>query len=196
MEYRNAVMMQRPFWLDTLKTARVIIDATAGNGHDTAFLLTHKLEEAHVYGIDTQEQAIQSCSKNLRDKGFSEREYTLFRESHANVDDLPIPKPYDLCVFNLGYLPKGNHEIMTTSETTVAAIRKMMQGLAAEGLITVVAYPGTDQGMAEMQAVEAFVRQIDQKEYHISQWRPLNQVHNPPVLFLIKGRVNHEKISL
>ncbi len=188
MEYKNAVLMQRPFWLDTLATAQVIIDATAGNGHDMAYLLAHKREDAHVYGIDTQEEAIASCAANLRDKGFLESEYTLFHEGHEHVEALPIPTPYDLCVFNLGYLPKGNHEIMTKSASSIAAISKMMAHLSAEGLITVVAYPGTPEGKEEMEAVEAFLQQIDQKTFHISTWRPINQVHQPPVLFFIKSR--------
>ena len=52
-------------------------------------------------------------------------------------------------VFNLGYLPKGNHEIMTTPETTIVAIEKSLELLSDDGIIAVIIYHGGDSGFHE-----------------------------------------------
>ncbi|MBS4912747.1 MAG: hypothetical protein KHZ77_01110 [Veillonella sp.] len=77
---------------------------------------------------------------------------------------------------------------MTRSDTTIKALEQGLNILSDHGLITVVAYPGTAEGQAEMEAVTAYLRSIPQKQFDVSTWQPLNQANHPPILFFIKGR--------
>lgn len=187
----HAVKFQHLFWQDQLKEAHVIVDATAGNGHDLLYMATHCAPGASLWGFDIQNDALQN-SKDLLNKECHRADITisLVQGSHDDLlEQTPWPQQgIDLLIFNLGYLPGGNHDCMTRSDTTVKALETGLSKLSAHGLITVVAYPGTAEGQAEMEAVEAYLQTIPQKQYDVSTWQPLNQANHPPILFLIKGR--------
>ena len=53
------------------------------------------------------------------------------------------------CYFNLGYLPKGNKEIVTKPETTIMAINEIFDILSIEGIIILVIYHGHEEGKVE-----------------------------------------------
>ena len=77
---------------------------------------------------------------------------------------------------------------MTHEDTTIQAIAIGLQNLSVDGLCTIVAYPGTERGFRESKAVEAYLSSIDQTVYHSSTWHPINQKHNPPILYIIRRR--------
>ena len=55
----------------------------------------------------------------------------------------------DAAIFNLGYLPKGNKEIVTKPETTIMAINEIFDILSIEGIIILVIYHGHEEGKVE-----------------------------------------------
>ena len=61
---------------------------------------------------------------------------------------------------NLGYLPGGNKEFATRSDTTLAALAAALDLVSAGGIITVVCYPGHAGGQDEQDAVLAWARSI------------------------------------
>lgn len=181
--YHHAVEFQHTLWDEALREARIIVDITCGNGHDLYYLATHAQAGANLYGIDIQEIAIKSSKERL--EGYP---VTFYKGSHDEVLEAHIPSGIDLLVANLGYLPKGDHQIMTHERTTIKAIQVAMAKLNPQGLITVVAYPGTEMGAKERDELVAFLKTIDQRKFHVSTWQPLNQQHNPPELYILQRR--------
>ena len=57
--------------------------------------------------------------------------------------------------------------------------------MAKDGIITIVAYPGTPEGMEEKEALHTHISQLDQAKYNVCHWQPINQANNPPELYLI-----------
>lgn len=187
----HAVKFQHLFWQEQLKEAKVIVDATAGNGHDLLYLANHCVPQASLYGFDIQNEALQH-SRDLLEAQCNRTDIQILLKQGSHDDLLEhteFPEQgIDLLIFNLGYLPGGDHRCMTRSDTTVKALEAGLSKLHTHGLITVVAYPGTAEGQAEMEAVAAYLQRIPQKQFDVSTWQPLNQANHPPILFLIKGR--------
>lgn len=181
---QRALDVQHLWWDPVLQYAKVIVDATCGNGHDTLYLAEHSLGAAHIYGFDLQPQAI--INTNNRVANFSDK-VTLQQISHdsgiQNIDD-----EIDLIVFNLGYLPGSNHGCMTSESTTLHALSIGLEKLSSQGFISVVAYPGTDEGQREYESVLTWMQSLDQKKYTAFQWQPLNQVNKPPIYLGILKR--------
>lgn len=185
----HSVEFQHHLWLDTLVTARTIVDITCGNGYDMIYLLSHCHENSHVYAIDIQEIAlIRAREKLLKEFPQAIKQVNFILGSHDSVlETLPVSS-IDLLVGNLGYLPNADHQIMTQSTTTIKALSKGLEKLSVNGLCTIVAYPGTEAGRQEAEALEEYIASIHQNEFHCSTWRPLNQVNQPPILYIIRRR--------
>lgn len=187
IDLNHAVQFQHLFWQDVLPSAKVIVDATCGNGHDLEYILRHKQSGARVWAIDIQECALSETKARLAETVGIEHVTFLSKSHDQAIESLP-DQSIDLLIFNLGYLPKGNHALHTKPETTVAALLTAFEKLAPRGVMTVVTYPGTDMGFAEQTAVEHFLIQVPQQKYDVSRWNPINQKNNPPQLYLIRGR--------
>lgn len=96
----------------------------------------------------------------------------------------------DIILFNLGYLPKGDHSLHTKKEITIKAIQIGLHKIAKNGIIIVAAYPGTEAGRKESEAVQDMLGSLPQQQFHVSRWQPLNEVNEPPVLYMIQKRGN------
>ncbi|MTH54483.1 methyltransferase domain-containing protein [Bacillus mangrovi] len=183
-----------PFCRELLSSAigpgDIAIDATAGNGHDTAYLAALTGEEGRVYAFDIQEAAIQSTASRLGEKKFSDR-VTLFQSSHENAEAL-IPEEVHGriagAVFNLGYLPGGDKDVVTKAEGTIAGIRQIFRMLKPEGIIVLVIYHGHPEGKLEKDAVMAFAEAIPQEEAHVIRYEFINQKNDPPFICAIEKR--------
>ena len=136
----------------------LVVDATVGNGHDTAFLARRVGERGHVWGFDVQEEAIRSTSQRLCRLGLGDR-VTLVRDTHASVAGY-VPRPVQAVVFNLGYLPGGARSVTTTAGETVAALRASASLLAPGGRLAVVMYRGHEGGPLEAEAVLSWAESL------------------------------------
>ncbi|MFP6763154.1 MAG: FAD-dependent oxidoreductase, partial [Planctomycetaceae bacterium] len=91
-----------------------VIDATAGNGHDTLFLAELVGPQGMVFAFDVQVQAIEQTRSRLEQAGVTN--VTLLNCSHADMTDA-VPRPHHKLVsavmFNLGFLPGGDHSLTT-----------------------------------------------------------------------------------
>jgi len=132
----------------------MVIDATAGNGHDTLFLSRCVGPTGQVFAVDLQQAALDATQRRL-DEARAEN-VTLILGSHAELRDL-IPCRYHGTVaavmFNLGYLPGGDKSLITRSESTLRALDAAWQLLRPEGWLTVLAYPGHPGGQQELECV-------------------------------------------
>lgn len=182
--FKNSVEISKRICKEKLNSGDIAVDCTMGNGNDTAFLCSLVGENGRVYAFDIQESAVINTRKRLEDLSLIDRA-TLIHDGHENLDKY-IDEKVDLIIFNLGYLPKGNHEITTKKETTLEAVKKSLLLLKEKGIILLVIYPGHDNGKIEKEALSEFVIELNQKEYNVAKINLVNQVNNPPELICIE----------
>lgn len=186
----NAVQFQHLIWDRVMKHANVVVDATCGNGHDLLYLAERARKGCHLYGIDIQMKAINSNQELLQSNDIAEDvSLTFIHDSHdrALVNQLK-DEVIDLMIFNLGYLPGGDHQVITKPHQTIDAIKEGLEKLSKSGVITIVAYPGTTEGLEEMQILKSYLSDLEQKLYNVCHWHPMNQINNPPELFILQKR--------
>ncbi|MDK2901132.1 Ribosomal RNA small subunit methyltransferase H [Koleobacter methoxysyntrophicus] len=165
----------------------IVVDCTAGNGKDTLFLAELVGTRGKVYAFDIQNVAIENTRKALIDKGFIDR-VTLICDGHEHI--LKYVRDKITCaVFNLGYLPGGNRNIITVPDKVIKAIKSCLELLLPGGIISIVSYTGHPGGKEELEAIIQFLKTLDQKKYAVANYRFLNQKNDPPQLIIIeKGR--------
>jgi len=129
----------------------VAVDATVGNGHDTEVLARLVGPTGRVIGFDLQEEAIEATRRRLEGLGGAAG-VGLFWESLAGLGGR-VPDGVAAVMFNLGYLPGGDHAVITETAETLAALDAAWGRLRVGGLITVVCYPGHAGGDDEAAAV-------------------------------------------
>lgn len=139
---------------EVLQQGDTAIDATAGNGHDTEFLSRCVGANGHVYAIDIQRQALDNTAQRL--KRNARHNVVLLEANHADLRQLlPLEKHGSVAtvMFNLGYLPGGDKQLITGPETSIRAIQDALLVLRSGGLLTIIAYPGHPGGATEVAAV-------------------------------------------
>jgi tRNA1(Val) A37 N6-methylase TrmN6 len=167
-----------------VKPGDVVIDATCGRGQDTLFLARLVGLGGKVWAFDRQTEAIAATRRLLDDNDCGER-VQLVQDDHARMNKY-ITEPVQACMFNLGYLPGGDHRIITRAETTIAAISCALDILVDGGFLTIVAYPGHAGGQSEFRAVSEFLQGLSQNYCEIMEISFINQANFPPHLFLIQ----------
>ena len=76
-----------------------------------------------------------------------------------------VTGPVDVVVFNLGWLPGGDHTITTHVGSTLDALNAALRLIKPGGLITVCAYPGHAEGACELEAVTNWASALDGRTY-------------------------------
>lgn len=186
MKLANALNMARQLLAGRLAVARRAVDATAGNGHDALYLAECMPPGSSIWAFDIQQAALENTGKLLADHGLAGR-VTLLRACHSRMAEY-VAAPLDVAMFNLGYLPGASHALVTRAATTVEALRQTALLLGPGGLATIVAYPGHPSGNEERIAVENFLSALPQAAFTVACWQMLNQIHNPPVLYILEKR--------
>ncbi|MFS1511427.1 class I SAM-dependent methyltransferase [Chengkuizengella sp. SCS-71B] len=174
-----------------VKQGDIVIDATLGNGNDTLFLKKLVGDNGIVCGFDVQNTAIQNTMKRLAEAGFSLEHVHLIKNSHDKMLEILPPSMHEkvsAITFNLGYLPGGDHNIITQQETTIRALQHSLLFLEKDGIITIVVYSGHSGGEEEADAVLAWVQNLPQQYYQVLRYQFLNQKNNPPYLIAILKR--------
>lgn len=197
MSLRNAVAFAQHILLPYVQQANCLVDATAGNGYDTLYLAKNSPASAKVWAFDLQSLAIEATKKRLQAENLAHKA-TCLVESHEKIDRvLEADERIDVAMFNLGYLPKGNHDFTTKPDTTIQALQNLLPQLGEAGIISIAAYPGHEEGRREAQALHTFLAELDQKKYHVAKLQMINQIHEPPVLFLLQKRrsENYERFA-
>ncbi|MDQ0430423.1 16S rRNA C1402 N4-methylase RsmH [Planomicrobium stackebrandtii] len=164
-----------------------VVDGTAGNGHDTHFLAGLTGASGKVFAFDIQEEAIRATAERVN--GFQHVE--LVHDSHAKIKEY-VSSSISAAVFNLGYLPKGDHSIITKAQSTLAALEQCLELLQVKGLLLVVVYSGHDGGSEERDAVLKFVSALPQKSFDVLKYEFINQQHSPPFLLAVEKKQPHQ----
>ena len=159
------------------------IDATAGRGYDTAFLCQLVGESGDVLAMDIQEQAVESTRALLASKGLRAE---VVLDSHAHMAAYRTPDSIDCIMFNLGYLPKGDHTVYTHFDSTREAIMAGLSLLRVGGLMTIGIYYGGDSGYEERDALLPFLATLDDSRYQVIVARFHNWSGDPPIPVFIR----------
>lgn len=163
-----------------------VVDATAGNGHDSLKLATCVLTEAsgQLHFFDIQEISIQNTWKRLKrelPKALLPR-ITSYLACHSHF---PFQaNSVQLIAYNLGYLPGGEKSLTTRLETTIQSLEQGWTKLKEGGVLVVTCYPGHEAGTRESAAVIQFVNTI--QKARVNEHRFREESHAPFVLMIKK----------
>lgn len=161
-----------------------VIDATMGNGHDTAMLARLVGPEGHVYAFDIQPDAVERTAALLNSEGLADQT-ELHCMGHQFIGDV-VKEPVRTCTFNLGWLPGGNKSITTHWDTTLAALQACLRLLLPGGCITICAYPGHEAGDEERNELPLFLSSLRPQEFNVLHQRFLNAGPGAPECFIIQ----------
>ena len=160
-----------------------VIDATCGTGRDTAALAEAVGEEGRVFAFDIQKEALELTEKRLRAGGFSN--VRLICGSFVRMDEYVSEGSASAAVFNLGYLPGGDHSVTTTAEETLRGIETALKTIRPGGIVTAVLYDGHPEGAEEKKRVLEWAGTLEPKRYHAVFTDMLNQGNHPPEILWI-----------
>ncbi|MCB1085237.1 MAG: class I SAM-dependent methyltransferase [Chlamydiia bacterium] len=170
--------MAHQIWERHLRAGQRAVDATCGNGHDTAFLAGLGL--SHIYACDIQEKALEMTKKRL--KGFKNISYHL--GCHSCFEG--VAPGIALLVYNLGYLPGSDKEVVTCLETTLISVKKGLSLLQPQGMVSLTLYSGHAEGEREKKARLDWGASLSKGEYEVSHHCLLNRKTAPSLLVVKK----------
>ena len=151
----TAVKFVQDFLAARLADPRLCIDATCGNGGDTAFLCRLVGEEGRVLGFDIQPEAIASTRQNLARKGFAAE---LHCDSHANLLQYVQPGTADAVMFNFGWLPGADHGVFSRAQSSIPALEAALEALRPGGVLSAILYSGKVIGSDEKTEILQWMR--------------------------------------
>ena len=151
----------------------VCVDMTTGNGFDT--LLLSSLAKK-VYGFDISKQAIENTKNKL-----IKNNVILINDNHINVDNY-INEEIKLFIFNLGYLPHSDNNIITKADETLIAFKKAYNLLKENGYIIITFYIGHIGGKDEYYLLDKYIK--ENKIKVIERYK--QDKINSPITYIIK----------
>ena len=186
--YENAVTFVHRVLRDVIVPGSVVIDATIGNGWDTALMARLVGAEGMVYGFDIQPIALEVTKTRLTNVAAQVRLMLTGHEEMLQMVEKEHQGKVKAVTFNLGYLPGGDRDITTQVETTNRAIEQARRLLAPDGVITIVCYRHAE-GQRELDSVRAQLSEWSQEFNTCTETIFLNQAGNPPVVFVVIAKV-------
>lgn len=175
-----------------LRKGDIVVDATAGNGHDSLFLAQQVLPGGQLFIFDVQAEALRQTRVRLTENGVPLDAVTFLHAGHETLDTaLPetLRGKVRAIMFNLGYLPGGDKQLITQPATTMIALQSSLDWLDTDGLLTVVAYPGHDGGREEALALEDWTSALPVDRFEAQKIAYLNFRPTTPFCLVVRKRV-------
>ena len=163
----TAVRFVQDFLAARLGRPRLCIDATCGNGGDTAFLCGITAPAGRVLGFDIQPDAIASTRARLERAGVPADRYELVCTSHTDLLQYVEPGTADAVMFNFGWLPGADHAVFSTAQSSIPALEAALQAVRPGGVVSAILYSGQVIGTDEKQAVLAWLRALPLKDFTV-----------------------------
>ena len=151
----TAVKFVQDFLTARLTAPKLCVDATCGNGGDTAFLCGLAGASGRVLGFDIQPEAIASTRKHLEQKGL---EAELICDSHANLLQYVQPGTADAVMFNFGWLPGADHGVFSQAQSSIPALEAALTALRPGGVLSAILYSGKVIGSDEKTEILSWMR--------------------------------------
>ena len=181
---RNTLGLVHEFLRQHVKAGAFCIDATAGKGRDTALLCRLAGPSGRVLAFDIQQEAIDQTRALLAREGLKAE---VVLDSHANMERYAQPESVDCVVFNFGRLPGGDPHIFTRAPSSVAAIGAGLRLLRPGGVMAIALYYGGENGYEERDAVQEYLKTVDDRAYTVLCCDWANRRGEPPMpIFLWK----------
>ena len=165
-----------------IKEGDCCIDATMGKGGDTYYLCSKTGIDGKVYAFDVQEDALRQTKEKL-DK--HEMNAKLILDGHEHMKKYVKESEVSCIMFNLGYLPGGDHTKATQASSSIEALTRSLSLLKKGGLISLCIYSGGDSGFEERDAVLSWLKNLDSHKYLVIRSDYYNRPNNPPIPVLI-----------
>lgn len=169
-----------------VRPGETVIDATAGNGHDTCFLARLVGSDGVVFAFDVQSQALQRTRERLSQHGLCN--VTTLQQDHSQLKSA-LPESLHgrvaAVMFNLGYLPGGDKAVITTPQTTVEALRSALDVLRPGGVVTIVAYVGHAGGAAENSTIERLLESLTAEKFSVETVQSSPATETSPRLHVV-----------
>ena len=154
----TAVKFVQDFLAARLADPRLCIDATCGNGGDTAFLCRLVGEGGRVLGFDIQPEAIASTRARLEQAGVPAGQYALHCDSHAHLLQYVQPGTADAVMFNFGWLPGADHGVFSHAQSSIPALEAALEALRPGGVLSAILYSGKVIGSDEKTEILQWMR--------------------------------------
>lgn len=181
----TAVRFVQDYLAAHLPHPKLCIDATCGNGGDTAFLCRLTAPEGRVLGFDIQPEAIASTRARLEQAGVPAGQYALHCDSHAHLLQYVQPGTADAVMFNFGWLPGADHAVFSTADSSIPALEAALQAVRPGGVVSAILYSGAVIGSDEKQAVLRFLRALPLKSFTVLVCDFANWAETAPLPCLI-----------
>jgi len=172
------------FATQVLAAGDLAVDATCGNGNDTLHLARLVGPQGTVIAIDIQAEALEETRQRLASEGLDDGRVSLVRACHTTMCDHLLPATAALVMFNLGYLPGGDHALTTRAETTPAALDAAALALRPGGLLMVTCYPGHSEGAREAGAVAEWMEAAASQGARVARYAQPFTRKPAPILWL------------
>ena len=163
----TAVRFVQDYLAAHLPHPKLCIDATCGNGGDTAFLCRLAGPEGRVLGFDIQPEAIASTRKHLEQLGVPASRYELHCQSHADLLQVVQPGTADAVMFNFGWLPGADHAVFSTAQSSIPALQAALEAVRPGGVVSAILYSGQVIGTDEKQTVLEYLRALPLKSFTV-----------------------------
>ena len=163
----TAVRFVQDYLAAHLPHPKLCIDATCGNGGDTAFLCRLSGPEGRVLGFDIQPEAIASTRKHLEQLGVPAARYELHCQSHADLLQIVQPGTADAVMFNFGWLPGADHAVFSTASSSIPALQAALEAVRPGGVVSAILYSGQVIGTDEKQTVLEYLRALPLKSFTV-----------------------------
>lgn len=163
----TAVKFVQDFLAARLVHPQLCVDATCGNGGDTAFLCNLTAPAGRVLAFDVQPEAIRSTRTRLERAGVPAERYSLICGSHADLLQYVQPGTADAVMFNFGWLPGADHGVFSTAQSSIPALQAALQAVRPGGIVSAILYSGAVIGTDEKQAVLAWLRALPLKDFTV-----------------------------
>lgn len=195
--FSNHLALARLYWSRLVEEGDWVVDATCGNGLDTLFIARELFSSesgtssGHLWAIDLQKQAIETTKKRLEEglEASLVRNISFVEGSHEQPPlELQERGGLKLVVYNLGYLPGGDKTITTQVESTLASLDAFLPLIREGGAITVMCYPGHQEGAAEERALLKWCRTLSTSEWNCCWHQFVNGRRAPSLLLLQKQK--------
>ena len=179
---KNALKLSHEHMKANIKEGDTVIDGTAGRGRDTLLLSELVGESGKVFAFDIQPEAIKSTLELITEN--NRHNVTLINEGHHLLRD--YVKSAKAVIFNLGFLPGGDHSIFSHSDTSIKAIDAALSIIDDDGFVSICSYYGGDTGFEERDNLLSYLEELDPQKYTVMLQSFHNRKNCPPIFILIE----------
>ncbi len=193
MEFKHVPHLRdlsRAFVGQAVKLGDWALDGTAGNGHDTLFLVNLVGDAGKVFAFDVQQASLDKTLSRLEATGVANRcQFCLGgHERLAQVLPEDSKGRIQAGMFNFGYLPGSDKGVVTSAKTSLEAVRQLLDYIAPGGVLSLHLYGGHPGGAGEVKAITALCGALPDSEWRVAQYSIINKQRNREVLILAEKK--------